>query len=155
MEKITISSGILILAAVLAIFWMHPGKNKPEYPASAFGNPVVEMRIADNDFRAEVVSDEEKRELGLSGREEMCRSCAMLFVFPKPARYSFWMKGMRFDLDIVWISGASVAAIEKNVPFAEGERKTISPDVPIDKVLEVNAGVSDEIGLKIGDEIHF
>ncbi|MDZ4385158.1 MAG: DUF192 domain-containing protein [Candidatus Moranbacteria bacterium] len=150
-----IPTSVLILAAGSAIFWMYPGKNRPEYAVSAFGNPVMEIRIADDVFMAEAVSSAEKRMLGLSGREEMCHSCAMLFIFPEPARYSFWMKDMKFNLDIVWISGASVKSIEKNVPFAEGEREVVRPDAPIDKVLEFNAGVSDEIGLKIGDEIHF
>jgi len=150
-----VAAGLLALAGGSVIFRIYPEKNRPENNISDFGNPVAEMRLAGRDFSVEMASSEEKRRMGLSGRENMCRDCAMLFIFPEPSRPSFWMKDMRFDLDVVWISGTSVKAIEKNVPFARGEREVIKPDVPIDKVLELNAGVCDEIGLKIGDETGF
>lgn len=150
-----IAAGLLALAGGSSILRMHPEENRPKKNISAFGNPVAEIRLAGRDFSAETVSSEEKRKIGLSGRKEMCRDCAMLFVFPEPVRPAFWMKDMRFDLDVVWISGTSVKAIEKNVPFARGEREVIKSNIPIDKVLELNAGTSDEIGLKVGDEIGF
>ena len=40
---------------------------------------------------------------------------AMLFRFSQAEKYSFWMKDMRFPLDIIWIKNREVVHIEKNI----------------------------------------
>ena len=49
----------------------------------------------------EVRDDEIGRVQGLSGRSSLSESSAMLFVFDiESDRYCFWMKDMKFDIDI-------------------------------------------------------
>src|SRR3989344_6701349 len=50
---------------------------------------------------AEVVASADARRLGLSGREGMGANSGMLFVFDQAGLYDFWMKDMKFPLDII------------------------------------------------------
>lgn len=104
-------------------------------------------------FLTEVVSTNEDRSIGLGGREKLCRSCAMLFIFEKKAKHLFWMKGMKFDLDIIWIDDDEIVSIEKNVSHKSLD--VLNPKVNANKVLEINAGISNEFDFKIGDRISF
>jgi uncharacterized membrane protein (UPF0127 family) len=69
----------------------------------------------------------------------------MLFVYDGAANHSFWMKGMRFCLDIVWITDDRVVgATEAICPAPAGTPneaipRTRSPE-PVQYVLEVPAG---------------
>lgn len=41
----------------------------------------------------------------------------MLFVFPYKRRWPMWMLGMRFGIDIIWLSDDwRIAGCEKNIP---------------------------------------
>ncbi len=40
----------------------------------------------------------------------------MLFIFGTGATQTFWMKDMNFALDMIWISGNTVAGFSQNVP---------------------------------------
>ena len=80
---------------------------------------------------------------------------AMLFVYPKPTTPVFWMEGMRFPLDIIFISKGKIIEVVKEAmpPMPEQVRKTYSPPASIDWVLEVNAGLSDRQEWKVGDKV--
>jgi len=142
----TISLGVIAIALVAAagIFWWHS-----RAVLSPYGNEIRTISIGNAKFQAEVVLSKEKTELGLGNRESLCKTCAMLFVFSKSNLYSFWMKGMQFPLDIIWISSGTIVHIEKNVqPNFTG---ILTPQENADEVLELNAGTVDRLGLKTGD----
>ena len=40
---------------------------------------------------------------GLSGRDNLADDEGMFFVFEKSDIYPFWMKDMKFAIDIIWI----------------------------------------------------
>lgn len=111
------------------------------------------VRINGKVFNVEIVEKQSDLQKGLGGREAMCENCGMLFKFPDPGSYSFWMKDMKFPLDIVWIMQGRVVHIEKNVPIEP--LQALAPAEKADSVLEINAGKSDESGLKNGDEVIF
>jgi uncharacterized protein len=77
----------------------------------------------------------------------------MLFEFPEKGKRGFWMKGMKFNLDIVWLDDSKIVHIAKNVSC--DSKEIIIPEVEADKVLEINAGMADGLGIKAGDEISF
>lgn len=119
---------------------------------------VVEVKIDEVRVLAEVVSDPMSRARGLSGRKELPQNGGMLFLFPEAGLHSFWMKEMRFPLDLFWIRKGRVVDIEENVmPPARGERKTslptFTPDVPATAVLEVNAGFAAKHRIKVGSKV--
>ena len=104
-------------------------------------------------------SNEEKRQ-GLSDREKLSDSQGMLFDFTGEtnARPGFWMKDMRFDLDLIWIKNKKIIGITANVPSPKnaGDKLPLySPPSPVDMVLEVAAGWSERQKIKVGDEVKF
>lgn len=107
-----------------------------------------------NDVRVRVtVADTQAtREKGLSGHAPLAPDEGMLFVFAQDDRYAFWMKDMRFAIDILWINDGVIADITTDVaPAAPGEELPLYfPRVPVDRVLEVPAGFARAHGLRTG-----
>lgn len=93
----------------------------------------------------------EEYKKGLGGRESLCRFCSMLFVFSQKGEYAFWMKEMQFNLDILWIADGKIVYIKKDFPFYSKE--IVNPEVVANEVLEINAGLVDKYGFKIGDQV--
>lgn len=124
---------------------------------------ISKIEINGKVFEVEIADTILKKTKGLSGRKclksggMICPESAegMLFVFSNPSKRSFWMKDMRFGLDIVWINGDKIVDISKNVPPPEsGESPpVVSPSEAADKVLELPAGSAEKFGIKIGDEL--
>jgi uncharacterized membrane protein (UPF0127 family) len=92
---------------------------------------------------------------GLSYRAGLASGTGMLFLFGEPAQRSFWMKGMQFCIDIIWIeNGAIQGAAESVCPEPPGTADAdltsyVSPG-PVSYVLEVPAGWLDANGLGAG-----
>lgn len=110
----------------------------------------------------EVVNTPPSLAQGLGNRTEI-GSDGMLFVFQKPTATSFWMYGMQFDLDMIWIKDEIVIDITESVPApgssgSQTERANRNlPRYPspgeVDMVLEVPAGFSREQGILPGDRL--
>lgn len=100
------------------------------------------LKIGGIDISVDIARNAVERERGLSGRPSLEDGQGMLFVFPKPGRYAFWMKDMRFPIDIVWLRRGVIAAIAHDVPPPSRGRQpeTRMPEVEVDAVLEVPAG---------------
>ena len=79
----------------------------------------------------------------------------MLFIFPENGVYGFWMKNMRFPLDILWLSdtGAVVYMVESVSPETYPENFT--PDKPARYVLELPSGWAKVHGVQLGDIVRF
>lgn len=94
---------------------------------------------------------------GLGGyTEASLEEDGMLFVFSNDEVRTFWMKGMRFDLDILWIADGRVVAIDRDVhaPFSRSEEpeQVTSAPLKVDAVLELPAGKAEEYGIVEGME---
>ena len=77
----------------------------------------------------------------------------MLFIFPSDASPGFWMQGMLIPLDLVWIDGRlNVVGVTANVPphAGPGSPPLYHPPQPVRYVLEVSAGIADELGIGPG-----
>jgi len=115
---------------------------------------VAEATLRGRTFQIEVADTPAKRELGLGERDGLPEGHGMYFPFGASQRWVFWMKGMRFPIDIVWISEGKVVGIEHSVPPPTTfPLDTFRPIEPADAVLELNAGAAREIGLEPGDEV--
>ena len=136
----------LIIAGVL-YFWLFKQK-------VVLG--TAEVKIGETSFSVEVADTMASRAKGLSGREFLGEKNGMLFVFKIPAKYSFWMKGMKFPLDIIWIKDSEIIWIAENVPPATGlfDAKTYFPPDNADMVLELNSGSAKNFNIKIGDRVY-
>lgn len=93
-------------------------------------------------------------EKGLSGRSNLDNIDGMLFIFPQYHIPLFWMKDMRFPIDIIWISNGKVVDITANAPVETSDKlPTYSPRVPINMVLETRAGWAAENNITVGDQL--
>lgn len=107
-------------------------------------------------WNVEIVDSAMKRSKGLSHRDFLAYDKGMLFVFDSSDYYYFWMKDMRFPLDIIWIrstgpdTGIVVEADENVQPLSFSTFQRFSPSEPVDLVLEVNAGQYEKFGIKKG-----
>ena len=113
--------------------------------------------VAKQELEVEVVNTDNARATGLSGRSNLSDGNGMLFDFTNTniSKPSFWMKDMKFDIDIIWIYNNSIVGIEPYVPTAYGSTSlpTYSPTTDITHVLEVPAGWVDKYKIKVGDRI--
>jgi len=120
---------------------------------SLYGNKIVALNMKGHVIYVEVVSTEEKKALGLSGRKGICFSSGMLFEFQKAGEHAFWMKGMKFPLDFAWLADGVVVHIEKNIQPSFGG--VLRPDEDANAVLELGAGRLEELGIMLGDRVVF
>lgn len=109
------------------------------------------MSVGDKKFKVEIAEGDKEKALGLGNRRSLCRSCGMLFLFPEKGKRSFWMKNMRFPLDIIWIGENKIVHMEKNIPSDSVE--IFSPSEEADMVLEINGGLADEYGFSTGEDV--
>jgi uncharacterized membrane protein (UPF0127 family) len=124
------------------------GESEPE-PEGWVG--IKGQRVA-----VEIAESPAKQALGLGQRDSLEWGKGMYFVYRRPAFYSFWMKGMRFSIDIVWIHKGRIVDLDTNVPFEKGGNgPTLRPNSLVDAVLEVPAGYSAASGWTIGDRVSF
>lgn len=119
----------------------------------ASSNKIQTISVNGQRFQAEIVSTQSKLALGLGGRDSLCAECGMIFVFSQKDKHPFWMKGMRIPLDIIWFdsAGGRIVHIEKNIP-ADSKEIYSSPE-KANRVLEINAGLADRYGIKVGDSV--
>jgi uncharacterized membrane protein (UPF0127 family) len=109
----------------------------------------------------EVALTDEKKAQGLSDRIPLAPRAGMLFVYSEERKRTFWMKDMRFPLDMIWIAAdCTVGDITENAPVpdpdqSERDLPRFSPKIPVVHVLEVNGGTSQRHGIAIGDPVVF
>lgn len=105
-------------------------------------------------IRVGIAQDEATRTRGLSGVDQLAQNEGMWFEFDSLGYYPFWMKDMKFSIDIIWVDeNYRVTDIVRNVPVPQVGSiiPTYQNTQPAKYVLEVNAGVS--AGLVTGDTL--
>jgi len=144
MKILLISLGLFIITF---FFWRWLGKKAPQT-----------IMVGSRKIQVEIARTPAEREKGLSGRQNLCADCGLLFLFPQKGFYPFWMKEMYFDIDILWLADDRVVDItapaQKPTAAEFGAPSTLyQSSVPVDKVLEVNAGWVKRNGIKVGDAV--
>jgi hypothetical protein len=112
------------------------------------------VTIRGDTIGVEIARTAAEQHLGLGERDGLAWERGMLFVYDRPGFYGFWMKGMRFDIDIVWIRDGRIVGIDHRVPHAmEPPLPTYRPPEAVDQVLEVPAGAAQARGWRRGDRV--
>lgn len=102
-------------------------------------------------YTVDVVSTEASREKGLSGRDGLSPNNGMLFVFAEPGFDCFWMKDMKFDIDMLWFDQyQSLVHIQENATTSTFP-SSFCPQTAARYVLEVPVGTVKQLGLRLGD----
>jgi uncharacterized protein len=120
-----------------------------DQPQVVFPSVIVDVELAATDA---------ERARGLGGHEPLGPCEGMLFIFERPDYYAFWMKGMAFPIDIMWIQDGQVVHLEQNVPppapgTADFLLPIYSPSVPAAFVLEVRAGFAAQHEIAVGTPV--
>jgi uncharacterized protein len=125
---------------------------------SRAGIPTSKATIGEHTFNVSVARTPEELQKGLSERGSLPQDQGMLFLFDQPGDHAFWMKGMQFPIDIIFINNDTIVSIAKNAqPVEEGNENPplYTSGAQADKVLEINAGLSDKYEFKVGDKVTF
>lgn len=110
------------------------------------------VTIKDISLVVELAQTAKQWEDGLAGRRDLGDIDGMLFIFSRYHIPIFWMKGVEFPLDMIWISDGRVVDITHNASVELSDKlPTYSPKSPINMVLEISAGWAKENNLVIGD----
>lgn len=114
------------------------------------------LTIRGKTFFTELALTNKEKENGLSFRKNLPENQGMLFVYDHTDRYTYSMRGMQFPLDFIWIFGNTIVDITKNVPPTKDNMiPIVSPNIPVDKVFEVQGGTTDKYGITVGDNVIF
>ncbi len=163
---------IQVVALLVVIFACLSLVNRPELMEPFLGigggssgddldvSDINAVKIGNKTVNVEVAITQEQRSKGLSNRDALGANDGILFIFDKAHKPQFWMKGMRFPIDIIWIKGDTIADILQSVPPPlpnedESQLRVYAPVTEIDKVLEVNSGFANKHGWKVGDKVEY
>lgn len=166
LEKLISKILIVIIAAVVLILisqfvkeiWKAANKPQDWQRPSLAGIKTASVFIGTGKWQVEIADDARLRAKGLSGRKKLNDNKGMLFVFPEPGYYKFWMKEMNFPLDIIWIKGNKVVSVSANAPPLSLKQMSkgkvfYNPPEPVDKVLEINAGEAEKYNIGVGSPV--
>lgn len=131
---------VSILLVIFLAFAIHTYSSKSE-------KNTKDLR----DIQLIVADTSETRQKGLGGRENLPDDTAMLFVFEKPDAYSFWMKDMKFAIDIIWINEVGRIVYMENNVSPNTYPKSFRPDSKSLYVLEGNEDFIEENQLAVGN----
>jgi uncharacterized membrane protein (UPF0127 family) len=85
-------------------------------PTNASGYAEVKVTLNGIELIADLAATNEQRAQGLSVKDALAENEAMLFVFDTAQDHSFWMKNMKFPIDIIWLdSNRTIVHIEHNL----------------------------------------
>ncbi len=106
-------------------------------------------------IEAEVAGSPLERDRGLMRRRQLPRYAGMLFVFEDEGMRSFWMKNTLIPLDIIFVSQdlKIVHIAQYATPCEQSPCEKYDSIYPAKYVLEINGGLSKQIGLVPGDYI--
>lgn len=128
--------------------------SKTTTPASYLESlETQEVVINDETFVMFIADNPVTQARGLSFIAELPEMTGMLFVFSEKYIPKFWMKDMRFGLDMIWLDEVgTVVDIHQNI-MPDTYPETFSPIEPAQAVIEVTAGTVDTLGIGVGDTI--
>lgn len=103
-------------------------------------------------FVVEIAASPQQQQTGLMNRQEMARDRGMIFPLDEVRQASFWMKNTLIPLDIIFVrADGSIANIAANtVPMS---LEPVYSDGEVGSVLEINGGLSAELGIGPGDKV--
>jgi uncharacterized membrane protein (UPF0127 family) len=150
----------LILAMIATVIVMLMPKEKPKQVADSKykfikqGTAIFYSKAGTEKtlFEIEIADTPERQQTGLMYRDSMAVNQAMLFTFDNAQEQNFWMKNTYLPLDIIYIGPDStiVSIAQNTVPYSE---ETIPSKGLTQYVLEINAGLSQKLGIIPGDKL--
>lgn len=124
-------------------------ENTPSEPAVK----LYPMTVNTTAVSVELAESREQQEKGLGGRTGLPEGRGLLYLLAKPDFYTFWMKNMKFPIDIIWVDkNQKIIDITHNLT-PDSYPRIFQPVKPAQIILEVNAGFAKKNGINIGDPV--
>src|SRR5918998_2747975 len=151
----------MLLLAVTLVLSLVGGVPGPSSVAPQItGSPLqtAEITVGGVPLTVELAYLPADTSLGLGYREGLAPGTGMLFLFEGPAPRTFWMRGMQFCIDIIWIEhgviqGAAESVCPEPAGTADANLPSYASPVPVTYVLEVPAGWLDTYALGAGTPV--
>jgi uncharacterized membrane protein (UPF0127 family) len=118
----------------------------------------INVTINDVILQADVALTADEQTKGLSIKDTLQSNEGMLFPYEAPRILSFWMRDMKFPIDILWLGAdKKVVHIEESLQPCSPllPCPSYSPDVQAQYVLETVAGFSSSNGITEGTHVEF
>lgn len=115
----------------------------------------TKVTINNKSFNVFVAKTETEKQIGLSSKNKIDDDQGMLFLFDKPDFYSFWMKEMKFPIDIIYIENNKITTIIKNAQVLSetGNLPTYQPKEKSEMVVEIKAGLAEKYKINEGSSV--
>jgi uncharacterized protein len=118
----------------------------------------AKVSIEGYELSAEIPVTGELMSKGLSVKNQLRENESMLFVFEEPLRHTFWMRDMKFPIDIIWLdSNGKIVHIEENLMPCPLVLicPSYAPNADSQFVLETIAGFAQRHNISLGATIKF
>lgn len=110
-------------------------------------------------IRVETMIDNVERLRGMMFRTSLAPDHGMLFVYPKPGEYQFWMYQTLIPLDMIWMdSQHQIVEMAENAPPCQTQASKCPKyggKHSSSYVLEIGGGMARKFGLKLGDTVRW
>jgi uncharacterized membrane protein (UPF0127 family) len=118
-------------------------------------SPTKKLMLKNTTIDLLVAETPDENMWGLSDFPSLPPDTGMMFVFPQPGIHSFWMKDMKFSLDMIWLdSDNRVITIHENInpdTYLQNPPELFRPVKPASAVIEVPGGFVKEYGVRLGE----
>lgn len=124
------------------------------YAQATFPKDKLSIKTSETiyDFDIELALDDSHRQYGLMFRTELPEMNGMLFIYDRERDLAMWMKNTFIPLDILFIDrDGIIITIAKSTQPRSLDR--ISSKGRAKAVLELNGGLTDKLGIMVGDVI--
>lgn len=156
-QKITGVIVAIIASLILVIYmFLQSGLNLLSFTKKST------VTINKHTIAVSLAKTEKEKQIGLSDKSSLSKDTGMLFTFDTADTYGFWMKKMKFPIDIVFINDNKITTIFKNVTpppsgatIPDDKLPIYTPTIPSNRVLELPSGAADTYSLKVGDTVEF
>ncbi len=144
---------LLMFTIAYAIYFYSIGEPLFSLNNKVFAESVIYL-YEDTPIYIELANTEQKRVLGLSGRDIMTVSQGMLFKFDESSKWSIWMKDMNFGIDILWLDKDGRVVDMREFVYPDTYPELFTPQEDAKYILEVLSGFSSMHGVYIGHKLN-
>ena len=113
---------------------------------------TIETQAGPVDLTVELAESDAQKAQGLMYRRSLPADHGMLFDYRRPRVISMWMKNTYIPLDMIFI-GADDRVVDIARRTTPQSLSIIESSEPARAVLEVNGGMADRWGVRIGDRV--
>lgn len=163
MARMNTIGAILVILILSSASWniFHTNKNQNVFTQGFLKdipipqNHYLQADIIVNNYRlqADIAGTAQQQQTGLAIKSHLNENQAMLFPFATESYQAFWMKDMKFPIDIMWVDkNNTIVYVQPNLPpCVAGQNCPIyQPNVKVIYVLEVVAGFAQKHHIMVG-----